>query len=198
MIERRARQCERYRLALLDFVDRREIGPGTRPALDHLDRCRSCTSDLEATARAITALRRLRAEASRLEPPDDAWARLRARVDRPRGQLWRWRTSLGGLVVGAGLAAALVAPAGIWSRQPLVIQETGFDPAFSAALRVAEQRAESDWLQQQRLVRIIPVTPESAVRPSPFDGTGGRWYGPDGLGVSAVVLGTEPPAGRAD
>jgi hypothetical protein len=198
MIERLGPECDGYRAALLDFVDRREIGPRTRAALTHLDRCRSCECELEATALAITALRRLWAEASRIEPSDDAWSRLRARVDRPRGSLWRWRSSLGGLMVGAGLAAALVAPAGIWTRQPAVIQEVGFDASFSAALRLAEQRAESDWLRQQRLVRVVPASPEPAARPSPLDGTGGHWLGPDGLGVTAVVLGTEPPAGRAD
>jgi hypothetical protein len=198
MIELLGSECDGHRTALLDFVDRREIGPGTRPALDHLDRCRSCEWELEATALAIAALRRMWSEASGLEPPEDAWSRLRARIDRPRGPLWRWRTSLGGLMVGAGLAAALVAPAGIWTRQPAVIQESGFDPAFSAALRLAEQRAESDWLRQQRLVRVIVVTPESAVRPTSLRGTGGLWRGPDGLGVTAIVLGTEPPAGRAD
>lgn len=198
MIERLGPDCDVHRAALLDFVDRREIGPGTRPALDHLDRCRPCEWELEATALAITALRRLWAETERLEPPDDAWARLRVRVDRPRGPLWRWRTSLGGLLVGAGLVAALVAPAGLWSRRPAIVQEAGFDPAYSVALRLAEQRAESDWLQLQRLVRVIPASPPAQVRPSPLDGRGGLWRGPDGLGVTAVVLGTEPPAGRAD
>ena len=34
--------CVRHREALVDFVDRREMGPGTAAALTHLDHCRAC------------------------------------------------------------------------------------------------------------------------------------------------------------
>lgn len=198
MIERRGPECAAHRAALIDFADRREIGPGTRAALDHLDRCRGCEWEVEATALAITALRRLWAEAQRAEPPADAWSRLRMRLERPRVPVWRWRTSIGGLLVGTGLVAALLAPVGILAPRPAILQEYGFDPEFSAALQLAEQRAESTWLQQQRLVRVVPSVPAEIARPVPFDGSGGVWRGPDGLGVKAMVLGTAPPAGRAD
>jgi len=75
--------CERHRPALIDFVDRGDIAPGTAKALAHLDRCSRCTEDLESTLLAITALRRIGDDLARVEPSADAWPRLRARLETP-------------------------------------------------------------------------------------------------------------------
>ena len=110
--------CGRYRGSLLDFVDRRDQGPDTAAALEHLDRCAHCRSELEATALAITALRRLGADARASEPGADAWQRVRNRIAE-RGAVWRWRSSVAGLAVGAvmlALSGDLSVTAGVpWS-----------------------------------------------------------------------------------
>jgi len=103
------RPCTAHQAALIDFVDRRELGSATSAALGHLDRCRSCEEDLAGIALAIAALRRLHRGVDTLEPPADAWLRLRSRIQR-RGDPWRWRATLGGLTVSTLLVAVLVAP----------------------------------------------------------------------------------------
>jgi hypothetical protein len=102
--------CRRHRAALVDFVDRGEIEPRTRAALAHLEVCRTCEIDLERTAQAITALRRLGLEAAMTEPSPDAWPRLRARVSSPSVGGLRWGSGLGATVVGAALVAAIGLP----------------------------------------------------------------------------------------
>jgi len=189
------RDCGRFRAALLAFVDRREHGPDTEAALDHLDRCAACTWDLEATTMAITALRRLHVEAQPLEPPADAWLRLRARVDRPREAVWRWRASLAGVVVGAGLVALLLLPASAWTpRAGGYIQEDGPEPGFFAAQRLAEQRAEAAFIESQRATRTsgavaVVVSPTTTTPSAVQDG----WAGPDGLRPADQLLADGPP-----
>jgi hypothetical protein len=102
--------CRRHRAALVDFVDRGEIEPRTRAALAHLEVCRTCEVDLERTAQAITALRRIGLEAAMAEPSPDAWPRLRARVTSPPVGGLRWGSGLGATVVGAALVAAIGLP----------------------------------------------------------------------------------------
>ncbi len=101
--------CADHQSALLDWVDRRATGPGTRSALEHLARCARCERELAEVALAIVALRRIEADLETVEPSADAWLRLRARVIRPV-ERWRWRASLGGLATSAMLAAVLVLP----------------------------------------------------------------------------------------
>jgi hypothetical protein len=101
--------CMGHREALVDFVDRREMGPGTAAALRHLDRCRACEDDLAGIARTITALRRVHRYVAAAEPRPDAWLRLRERIGRPR-QVWRWRTTLAGLTTSTLLVGVLAAP----------------------------------------------------------------------------------------
>jgi hypothetical protein len=102
--------CERYRPALIDFVDRGDIAPGTAKALAHLDRCSRCTEDLESTLLAITALRRIGDDLARVEPSADAWPRLRARLETLRPKRWAIMTPSAGLVMSVALVAVLVAP----------------------------------------------------------------------------------------
>jgi hypothetical protein len=180
-----------HQVALLDFVDRREIGPGTREALEHLDTCRPCGWDLEATALAIAALRRLFAEAEHLEPPPDAWIRLRARVERPRA-VWRWRTALGGILVSTGLVATLVGPLTV-RPQPGLLDEAAPAGQRSEA-RLAEERAEGTWFAQLRVNRVPPSDPIHLFQIA----AGARSSGPDGIPIVYHNPTPEPAASRAD
>jgi hypothetical protein len=189
----RSSACDRHRDVLLAFVDRRETGPATDAALDHLRSCRGCMRDLEATAMAVATLRRLHVESRAVEPPPDSWARVRARVDRPRGPVWRWRASLAGLAVGAGLVGAILAPVSVWSHRGGYLQEPGTDAAVFDARRLAEQLDEALVLDRQRLVRSAPPPPgaeRDTPAPSALDV---GWTGPDGLGVGMrATAGLEP------
>jgi hypothetical protein len=188
--------CASHRAALVDFVDRRERGPATEAALDHLDRCRACEWELEATAMAVMALRRLHDEAVDLEPPPDAWERLRVRVTRPRETVWRWRASLGGLAVGAGLVATIIAPTSSWSPRSTYLQEAGLEPSIFEQRRLAEQQAEQRILDQQRATRTGPV-PQIQVAQAARVAVPATavWAGPDGLGTSGVAPPTPEPSG---
>jgi len=110
MILRHPTSCAGHRAALLDFVDRRERRPGTDVALAHLDRCRSCETELTEIALTITVLRRIRAEVQLAEPSGDSWERVRRVAARRPAAPWRWRMSLGATVVAAALAAVVVMP----------------------------------------------------------------------------------------
>lgn len=103
------RPCAAHQGALLDWLDRRATGSATGPALDHLERCPTCEGVLAEVSLAIVALRRIEADAAAVEPPADAWLRLRERLGRPVDP-WRWRASLGGLATSAMLVAVLVLP----------------------------------------------------------------------------------------
>jgi len=184
--------CGTHRAALLDFVDRREIGPGTPAALEHLDQCHHCRTELAATVLTIHAVRRLLAEARALEPSGDAWERLRARVQRPAASAWQARSALAGAVVGAGLVAMLVGPSVVWRPRDLVEREPGPGPAALLARTVAEQRAEAAFLNRVRVGRAVPERSLEIV-PATVN-----WSGPDGLGRAEVAVAPDLPLGRAD
>ena len=101
------RRCEQHRGFLLDFADNREVRPETAAALDHLGRCPECSRELEVTALAIVGLRRLYEEVRAIEPPGDAWSRLRARIERPRVATYGLRSPLFGSIVSIALIAAI-------------------------------------------------------------------------------------------
>jgi hypothetical protein len=190
------RDCHRHRSALTDFVDRRERGPATEAALEHLDRCDACVWDLEATAMTIMALRRLHDDAAPLEPPADAWDRLRARVERPRAAVWRWRASLAGVAVGAGLVGTLLAPASLLAPRAGPLHEAGLEVGLVDIRNLEEQLAEARFLGQLRASRTAPSEPVDAGSSSPADAT--SWTGPDGLGTADRLLArVDPPVGRS-
>jgi hypothetical protein len=109
----RGSRCAEHRVALVDFVDRREAGPATGAALEHLDRCRTCEWELTDITIAIVALRRIQRETRDVEPAREAWVRIRARITRRPVALWRWRMTLAGLMASASLVGALVGPLAI-------------------------------------------------------------------------------------
>ena len=98
--------CGRHRSALVAFVDRREEGPDTPDALQHLDRCVACRAEMESVAHTIIALHRLSAELDRLAPPRAAAKR--AAAGGPRS--WP-RLALAGPLLATALAGVLLFPA---------------------------------------------------------------------------------------
>jgi hypothetical protein len=132
--------CRRHRAALIDFVDRGELEPRTRAALAHMEICRTCELEVERTALAITALRRLGLEAASAEPSPDAWPRLRARVSAPSTGALRWGGGLGATVVGVALVAAIGLPMALRQAGGLSVSpSTGLSllagPASGSAIR---------------------------------------------------------------
>jgi hypothetical protein len=136
--------CRRHRPALIDFVDRGEIGDGTASALVHLDRCDRCTSELEATVLTITALRRIGDEAARIEPLADAWPRLRARLDRWRPLRWAVMSPTTGMVMSVALVAMLVAPLNVGRVGPEA--DPTIVPTDRSRQALVERRAESKYI----------------------------------------------------
>ncbi len=187
----RTGSCGPHRDALVDFVERREHGPATRPALAHLDRCRRCEAELGATLLTIHAVRRVLGEAARVDPPADAWERLRIRVQQPVAGAWQARSTIAGMIVSAGLVTALVGPSTVLRPQGPVEDEPGPAPAVLHARTVADLRAETAYLGRVRLERPTPPT-ETEVDLGTV-----RWRGPDGLGKPEARAVDEFPT-RAD
>jgi hypothetical protein len=136
--------CARHRSALLDFVDRGEIAPGTAQALAHLERCNRCTDELESTVLAITALRRYGDDIARSEPSPDAWLRLRARLDSLRPKRWVIMSPTAGVVMSFALVAVLVAPLRIGGSAPSAAPARPSVEQLGVSL--AERRAEAAYL----------------------------------------------------
>jgi hypothetical protein len=135
------RACSRHRPVLIDFVDRGEVRPETGAALAHLDRCTRCTEVIEGTMLTITALRRMGDEAAAVEPPADAWPRLRIRI-----QGWRRRPAimspLAGVAMSFAIVAVLVLPvrlSGIGVVNPTIGTTFSADTSVSASERENEQ-----------------------------------------------------------
>lgn len=102
------RSCRRHRAALLDFVDHGEVGPRTRAALDHLERCTSCTTMLDATVLTLAALRRLGDEVAQVEPRADTWPGLRERITVWRPSRVSLVSPMAGMVMMVAFCALLV------------------------------------------------------------------------------------------
>ena len=138
MITRMPRSCVVHRAALLDFVDGQPRTTDTSAALAHLDRCRSCEDELAGIVRTVAALRRLGRIAAAAEPSPDAWPLLRGRITRPADTGWRWRFSLGGVMMSTA-AVALVTLVSLRSG-PLPVQQRLDD---TRAVQVTERRYDA-------------------------------------------------------
>lgn len=156
--------CRRHRPALLDFVDRGEIGPMTGDALAHLDRCDRCTADLESTMLTITALRRLGDDAGALEPPADAWPRLRARLDRWRPVRWSFLSPTVGTVMSALLVAVIVGP--LEFGQAGLTGAAASPPADRGRVSVEERLAEAAYIARRG---VFPAESVSTSTTSTFE-----------------------------
>lgn len=187
----RSTGCATHRPALLAYAERSELGPDSSSAFEHLDRCRRCQADLTEVVLTVHAVRRALAEARAVDPPSDGWDRLRERVQRPVAGAWAARTSLAGLIVGAGLVAALIGPTANMRTAASGLREPGPRPADLAASTKAELRGEAAPLNRPRVDR----TPVPAAPPVVGDAT---WSGPDGLGRSSASIHVDIPPARAD
>jgi hypothetical protein len=185
-------RCESHRGALLDFVDRREIGPATASALDHLGRCTDCARELEVTALAIVGLRRLYDEVTGLEPPTDAWERLRSRVTRPAVPVYSIRSPVMGMLAALAIVAAVSVPGSFLERriatQPEASAALSSDDPATADDRVALIERQITLRRQppQQLRQITILVPLNAPPP------GARLVGPDGRGYRLEFPKFEP------
>ena len=137
MIRRRPDACVVYRPALLDFVERRALGPDSPAALDHLARCERCERDMSEVAQTIIALRRLGERARQIEAPADGWPTLRDRLERSQRAAdeaaRRLRRAFGSAIVGI----AVVAVVAVSSLTGTVTTGLVDRPAVSSAVRPA-------------------------------------------------------------
>lgn len=197
MIDQRT-ACSRYRFDLEAFIDRREVGPSTAAALAHLETCRSCEEEVEQLAMAVFALRRLGSEARaagdavsdreiEVGAPavagmgavrgahlgatgdDTGWPALRARVDRARQPVWRWRAQVAGAIVGAGLVAAFIGPVSIQRGNSGVLDEAAGGPVVAVDPARRDELAEQAWMRRSQLTRKESPTdtPTVSVRIDP-------------------------------
>jgi len=104
------RSCLRHRPLLVDFVDHGEVRPGTAAALAHLDRCARCTDAIESTILTITALRRLGEAARDAQPSEDAWPRLRTRIQSVGPRRPAVMSPIAGLAMSFAIVAVLIVP----------------------------------------------------------------------------------------
>ena len=190
MIDRRT-DCSRFRFDLEAFVDRREVGPTTAAALAHLDTCSSCEEEIEQLALAVYALRRLGTEAqvagdaaagtmdeidgrivtsaevgrtgAATSGDPTGWTALRARVDRAREPVWRWRAQLAGALVGAGLVAAFIGPASIQRGTTGVLDEAAGGPVSAVDPARRDVLAEEAWIRRSQLARKESPTATTTV-----------------------------------
>lgn len=169
MIDLHRHVCARHRGALLAFVDSGESTPLTEPALTHLDGCARCMQELERTVLAITALRRWGDEVSTAEPPDDAWPRLRERIDRWRPVRSAAMSPIFGMAMSVAIVAVLVVPLSLGGAGFTVSGPPSNRPTAADALELVVDRSRP-------IALSTTSTPVAAI-----DLAG--WAGPDGLGV---------------
>jgi hypothetical protein len=155
------RACSRHRPILIDFIDHGEVRPATGAALAHLDRCARCTEFVEGTVLTITALRRIGADAARVEPPDDAWPRLRDRI-----RQWQRRPAMMSPVAGVAMSFALVAVlvlpirfAGGTIVDPTIATTFSTDTSVSDAERLLESAYVANSRRQPSSVEAVGSVP---------------------------------------
>lgn len=199
--------CATHREALLAFAAHREAGPGVGRALDHVDRCRACETDLAATTLVLFALRRLHEDALGSEPSPDAWSRLRARLGAPRHEPSRILSGMPGVLAAFGICAALVGPAAVGGGTRGIYNEASRpEPSLVESFEAASDRDAAGQVAAPlvglpyRGVRIAPP-PVTADLPTTL-GQRLPWVidvvaEPDQLGTASVATGTaDAPDGR--
>jgi hypothetical protein len=178
----RGSECARHRDALAALAERREPSPAGHAALEHVERCRDCSEALGELIRTVFALRRLGSEAAAAAAattePDDAWTRLRLRIDRSRQlareQAWRWRATIGGLATASLLVAAIVGPATI---------QFSADSDSGPAAVTSLQLDGLDWRTELAYVNAARTPTSDGARGSQELGSGAvtRTMFPDGI-----------------
>lgn len=178
------RACLRHRAVLYDFVDRGEVGPSTSRALAHLDRCDRCTDEMEAMVLTIAALRRMGEESARSEPAQDAWPRLRARLERWGPRRPAIMSPIAGAAMSVALVMVLVAPAGLGGFRPAVT------PRPATGVTIIDRQFEAVYIVSVRQ-GILPAAPAVAQAGGSYP----RNY-PDGIKPERKEVGPAAPSGR--
>jgi hypothetical protein len=113
-MRRRDAVCRSHAAGLTALAANREPIPHRTALVAHLDRCTSCTYELQELSLAVVALRRIGALPAGASVGASAWPHLRDRIERSRASAaalaWRWRTTLASLAAGTLVVAAIVAP----------------------------------------------------------------------------------------
>jgi anti-sigma factor RsiW len=177
------RGCRRHRAVLYDFVDRGAVGPSTRRALAHLDRCARCTDDLEAIVMTITALRRIGDQTRAVEAPPDAWPRLRNRLEGWRPRRPAVMSPIAGMAMSVALVAVIVAPAGLGGMRPIATPPP-------VGVIIIDRRIEAAYIVsvRQGTLPAAPVVTRGG-------GSVPRNY-PDGIKPVRKEVGPVAPSGR--
>ena len=175
MIGLRHGECRAHRADLAGAATRREaVDPAT---FDHLARCSRCRAEAQDLALASLALQRLAeddrqatervmAGADAAPAVDSSWLAVRRRATAARGPLFRWRGHIAGLIVGAGLAAAIIAPLPARNdHRPLY--DSGTQITYSGSRDIADQRAEDEWLWANQHTR--KESPSVDIVMGPYD-----------------------------
>jgi hypothetical protein len=177
--------CGVHQAALAGLAERRAAGPEGHAALEHVERCAACAKELGELMLTVVVLRRMGAEAATAAArgPDDAWSRLRARIEqssrRARQRAWQWRATVGGLATASLLVAVLVGPKAVH------VTDRTFLETSAASIARLNDRAETQ-VEEARLnilrrnagassaQRVDALTtPASLPRLHPFEDEGG-------------------------
>jgi hypothetical protein len=191
--------CARYRPALADLAELRLAGAESSAAIEHVERCPGCARELGELMLTVVVLRRMGAEAAiaKDSAPDDAWGRLRARIERSsrraRARAWQWRATVGGLATASLLVAVLVGPAAIR------VTDTTYREVQPAAFYQQIDRAET----QQEEVRLNTLRRNAASSPTQWVGavmrpaSASRWHPLEDEGGAADSTPTEAPRSQS-
>ena len=159
----RLSDCELVRPVLVNLVEAtpEDIAPEALEAIrGHVERCEACATVLAELVLTGYAVRRALASSQLIEPPVDAWPRLRSRVARRSPRLGFAGSSLTGLAVGAAVALMLVVPFSVPKPSSKVTQEVGLElivtsgaaapapsvPGSGSPSSDRENRADTNWL----------------------------------------------------
>jgi anti-sigma factor RsiW len=186
--------CWRHRDALAALADRRVPVSEYGSTLAHLEHCPTCAATLGELTLTVVALRRMESVTAVAQPDavDDAWARLRVRIERSRQrareEAWRWRATLSGLAAASLLVAAFVGPAAIHPTETIGSDEPSVQSA--AVLELPDWQVEQGYVSAAR--RSIDMAPPEDVSAS-SGGVPQRTIYPDGIRPERK----EVPSGRA-
>jgi hypothetical protein len=195
----RVSACRVHRLALAGLAERRVAGPEGRAALEHVERCPACAKELGELMLTVVVLRRMGEAAANAESlgPDDAWSRLRARIDRSRRrarqQAWQWRATVGGLATASLLVAVLVGP------RAVSVTDNTYGEIESASFYRQTDRAET----QQEQVRLNTVRRNAASSSTQWVGavmrpaSASRWHPFEDEGGASNSTPTEAPRSQS-
>ena len=162
---RRVDPCAVHWASLLEFVDGGDRSGMTAAALDHLDACSKCRDDLTEIALAVRVLRHMGRELATVEPPENGWTTLRARLRRRRRPAVM--SPIAGMALGMALVAVIVGPYEMTSAP------TGPIPTAAA------ETATDPWLLEERFVTAGRNGPQAARVTIRLDGTTRNY--PDGI-----------------